>query len=75
MSEEHLEIMREEIKKAVKETVNGKIDTINTKLDNHIEKVAPFLQGVVGIQIIWKVCVSVGSLAIAYLAIKNALLK
>ena len=41
------------------------------KIVEHMEEVKPFLQGVAGIQILWKVFVSIGSLAVAWFAIKN----
>lgn len=36
MTEEHKELMIEEIKKVIKETVNGKIDRLTTTLAEHI---------------------------------------
>lgn len=44
MTPEELGIMRDEIRKAVKETVNGKIDALDKKLSTHMEEVAPYLK-------------------------------
>lgn len=40
----HNSEMSEEVKKVIKETVNGKIDRMSAKLDTHIEKVEPMLE-------------------------------
>lgn len=78
MNDELLAVMREEICKAVEETVNGKIDIIRTELFIHnakhemdMEEMKPFMQGAAGLQIIFRICVAVGSLAVGWLAIKQ----
>lgn len=44
MTEEDRLLIREEIVKAVKETVNGKIDRLDQKLTTHMEEVEPYLR-------------------------------
>lgn len=63
---------------AIERTVNGKIRMMDEKLDAHIkvsqdfqDEVKPYLQGAAGLQLLWKVLVSIGSLALAWAAIKN----
>lgn len=87
MDHELRQVINEAVAKAVKETVNGKIDALSrktdalsTKIDDHntkheadMEEMKPFMQGAAGIQVLWKLFVGVGSLAVAYLAIKNVL--
>jgi len=65
-------------KEAVEKHVNGKIRALDEKLDQHIlseqifrEEVKPLLQGAAGLQLLWKVFVAVGSLAVAWVAIKG----
>ena len=57
------------VQKAVQSTINGKIDAINKKLDQHIEEVQPYLQGVVGLGIMCKTLVAIGGLVAIYFQI------
>lgn len=40
----HINVIKEAVKDAVTTTVNGKIDIISKKLDDHMEKVQPILE-------------------------------
>lgn len=66
---------------AIKETVNGKIDRMDKKLDTHnlthendMKALLPYMQFASGLGIIGRVIVWIGSIAIAWLAIKQVLL-
>lgn len=74
------------IESAVKKTVNGQIkdfrdenkklmDAMRVQIETHVAEVKPFMQGAAGIQILWKLCVAIGSLAGAYLAVKGIFTK
>jgi hypothetical protein len=69
MTKRDLKIVQEAITKAVRETVNGKIDNlklqvegINGKIEYHnskheadMEEIKPFIQGARGLGLLWKV--------------------
>lgn len=44
--------MKKEIRQAIKETVNGKIDSLTVKVDAHMNEMRPFLQGWRGARVI-----------------------
>ena len=74
--QEYMEAMRAEIRTVV----NGKIDKMSQKLDDHIvvetefrEQMRPYLEGAKGLGIVWKFLIAVGSLAISWIALKNVL--
>lgn len=71
MNQEIVQAIKNEVKTAVKETVNGKIDRLDKKLDDHIAKVEPFLQGAAGFSLLWKFCVAVGSTLVIWVQIKS----
>jgi hypothetical protein len=73
MTEEDRAIMREEIGRAVKETVNGKIAALDKKFDNHMEEIRPYLQAASGLGLLFKFFIFVGALATSWLAIKSSL--
>lgn len=63
---------------AIEKTVNGKIRQLDDKLERFMatsvlfrEEVKPLLQGAAGLQLLWKVFVAVGSLAVAWAAMKG----
>lgn len=47
------------------------LEGMDTKLDSHIEKVEPFVQGAAGFGIIWKVLMAVGGLLVIWVQIKS----
>jgi len=87
MTEKELKRIEDAVAKSIQTNVNGKIDKMNTKLDEHIEKVAihneiheadmaqirPFLEGAAGLKVLRDFFVWVGGAAIAWIAIKNNL--
>lgn len=82
MTEADRDIMKEEIKLAIKETVNGKIDALkllvethNTKHEADMQEIKPFLQGAAGLGLLWKLFISVAGLIVAYTTIKGFLWK
>ena len=82
MTDEQLRILKEEVRIAVRETVNGKIDRVRDKLDEHIrqheidmEEIKPFMRGAAGLGLLWKGLIVVGGLAVAYTQIKSIFTK
>lgn len=73
MTEEIREIMKREIERTIRETVNGKIAALDKKIDAHMEEIKPFVQGAAGLSLLWKFCVSIGAIVTTYLAIRNSL--
>lgn len=70
--------VEEAVPPAIKVTVNGKIDRIDKKLDEHnlkhqsdMDELKPYLQFASGLGIIFKLIVAIGSIAMAWLAIKG----
>lgn len=66
------------IASGIKISVNGKIDKIEKKIDEHntrhesdMEEIKPYLQFATGLGIVFKVVLTIGSLATAWLAIKG----
>lgn len=81
MTEDQLIIIKELIKNTVKETVNGKIDRLSLKVDEHNETheedmkaIRPFIQARAGGEFLFKVLIGAGSVAAAWIAIKSAFL-
>ena len=79
MTEDDLKIMRDEIARAIKLQVNGKIDAISTKIDQHnrkheedMEEIKPYMQFASGLGVLWKIILMLGSLAVAWATIKSA---
>lgn len=65
----------------VKAAVNGKIDKLTAKIDEHnakhetdMEELKPYLQFASGLGIIFKVILTIGSVATAWIAIKSVFL-
>lgn len=75
MNDAQLEIMKVEIKKAVKEQVNGSIADLDKKLTNHMAEVAPFLQAKAGGTLLFKILLSAGAAAVAWNEVKVFFLK
>ena len=50
----------------VRATVNGKIDAIDNKLDDHIAMVTPYIQGVSSLKIVLKMAGVVGGAILAF---------
>lgn len=80
MNDEDRTLMREEIQKAIKETVNGKIDGLRTEVKEmreehqaHMEEIKPFIQAKASASFLSKVFLWLGGLAAAYLAIKSVI--
>ena len=78
MTEDDLKIMRDEIARAIKLQVNGKIDEMRNDLVEHnkkheadMQEIRPYLQFVGGLGVLSKVVVWIGGLALAALAIKE----
>lgn len=79
MTDDDRTLMREEIARAIKETVNGKIDGLSVEVKEmreehqaHMEEIKPFIQAKAGLSILSKGFLWLGSLAAAYFAIKSA---
>lgn len=86
MTEKEHQQLIEAVEKTIDSKINGKIDKIkeilekqnekqeefNKRVCEHITRVEPYLQGAMGLGIIWKVFILVGSTAVAYLAVKSA---
>lgn len=76
-----------QVAESIQVFVNGKIDKLHTILEHQnevtdgfikqherdMEEMRPFVQGAAGVRLVWKGVVSLGSLAVAWLAIKNIL--
>lgn len=69
---------RESTARAIKETVNGKIDELRREVNDHNKKheadmkeMKPFMQGAAGLQLIFKFFLMVGSLSVGWVAIKD----
>ena len=84
MNAEQFKIFQEETKKAIESTirvvVNGKIDLMTQKLDDHVaqhegemEDLRPIIEAWRGSKILGELLKWLGGLAIAYLALKNSL--
>ncbi len=78
MPTDHYQVMREEIQKAVKETVNGKIDDLKTqhKLDmvvvrEHIKRVEPYLEAASAVKILGNALKWIAGVGLAWVAIKG----
>jgi len=50
-------------------------DRLEKKLDEHIAKVEPFLQGAAGFSILWKVAVAIGGLLVVWVQVKGLFFK
>lgn len=79
MTEDDLEIIRAEIARAVKETVNGKIDSIARKLEEHnakheadMEDMKPYMQAAAGGKLLYGVFKVLVAVAIGWVSIKSA---
>ncbi len=72
MDQELLQAIQDAVKSSVRETVNGKIARLDEKLDAHIAKVEPYLQGVAGLGFIWKTAVAIGGAVLIYIQIKQS---
>jgi hypothetical protein len=79
MSAEIPQLIRDEVAKAVKLNVNGKIDAMRIELAEHNKKhnedmasLMPYMQFASGLGVIWKLVVALGSLAVAWATIKSA---
>lgn len=82
MPDEYLKVIREEVSNAVAVTVNGKIDKIHgilerqnevmdtlvTKVDKHIDRVTPYIEGFEGITKTGKVTIFIGGVVTAITA-------
>lgn len=77
MTSDQLEIMKMEIKKAVDSAieakVNGKIAALDKKVDDHMTAVLPYMEAMSGVRIIYKLFIAMGSIAVAWIAIKSLL--
>lgn len=80
MNEEDRKLMREEIAKAIKECVNGKIDNLRNEVQQmreeheaHMEEIKPFIQAKASASFLYKAFLWLGSLAVAWLAVRDAL--
>jgi len=78
MSPAELEILREHIQLTIKETVNGKIDRMDEKLDAHIKvheahliEVKPILDAYQGGKVLGDLVKWIAGLGLAVLAIKG----
>ncbi len=79
--DQHRTIMEEVVRAvdgAVERKVNGKIDGIKKQLDEHIAsseefrtRIEPYLQVIAGSKILYKVFMVIGSVAVAWVAIKS----
>lgn len=65
--------MREMIQEAVKETVNGKIAALDKKIDDHMNDIKPFMQGISGVKVLASGLGWLAGIAVAYATIKGFL--
>ena len=86
MTPKQLKAIENSVAQAIQLHVNGKIELIRSELlahaekdeanmailQQHMEDVKPFMQSAAGLQILWKFLIAIGSLAVAWMAIKNA---
>lgn len=82
MKEEQLNLIRDDIKETITTVVNGKIDRLTVKIDDHIlkheadwEEIKPFVQGVVGARIIGGLLKWVAGIAGAWILIRQFLIQ
>lgn len=72
------ECIADSVKQTIKVEVNGKIDALSKKIDEHNTKheadmaeIKPYIQAVTGLGIVFKLFISLGSIAVGWLAIKQ----
>lgn len=80
MSEETRAVIREEIRSSIEKYVNGKITDLGKRLDDHnvrheadMLKFEPYMQAASGLGLLFKFFIMVGSISVAYIAIKNGI--
>ncbi len=56
---------REEIVEIIKLTVNGKVDNLSDRMDEHIRLTQPYVQAGAGLRIIYKVIIAAAALFVA----------
>lgn len=62
---------REEIIEIITLTVNGKIDSLSSRMDTHIAQTQPYIQAASGFKIIYKVVIAIAALFVALDQILN----
>lgn len=58
---------------AIKETVNGKIDRLSKKVDDHMVDMKPYMQGITGVKFVYRTILTLGALGAAWVGIKSAI--
>lgn len=85
MSEEEITRLEERLASTVVKTVNGKIDRLHEKIDNHntkheedmndvrehMKQVQPYLQGAAGIRVLGEALKWVAGLSVVWIAVKG----
>ena len=78
MKDELLAVIRQEVERSVKQTVNGKIDKVQTSLNEHIDQhkkdmdeLKPFIQARIGGAFVYKFLLGAGAIALAWSALKT----
>lgn len=57
------------------DAIQASLNAIDEKLDAHIEKVEPYLQGAAGFGILWKILIAVGGLLVMWSQVKGIFIK
>lgn len=80
MTEDDLKVMRDEIARAIKETVNGKIDAMRAEIKEHnlkherdMDEMKPYMQIAAGGKLVYSALKLLAGIAVSYVAIKTAL--
>lgn len=71
MTPEDRLLMTQEIQKAVKETVNGKIAALDKKLDGHMEEIRPYMQAASGVKVIGNSIKWFAAVGVAWIVIQG----